>query len=57
MAGILLAGEIVRELSFPDNVLNSYYFNTLLGNFMRKLVPNRKQPKSDWITYPSVNRT
>ncbi len=52
MAGILLAGEIVRELSFPDNVLNSYYFNTLLGNFMRKLVPNRKQPKSDWITYP-----
>lgn len=34
MAGVLLAGEIIKEHYFPEAVLDSYYWNTLLGRFM-----------------------
>lgn len=45
MAGVLTAGEIVKEHAFSDVVLDSYYFNTLMGNFMRRVEPRRRQPR------------
>lgn len=44
MAGVLLAGEIIKEHCFPEAVLDSYYWNTLLGNFMRSNKPQRRLP-------------
>ena len=47
MAGILIAGEIIKERVFPQYVLDSYYFNTLLGSFMARVVPNRRRPRAN----------
>ena len=47
MAGVLIAGEIIKERHFPEFVLDSYYFNTLLGSFMTRVVPNRRRPRDD----------
>ena len=47
MAGVLIAGEIIKERVCPQFVLDSYYFNTLLGRFMKRIVPNRRAPRSD----------
>ena len=47
MAGVLIAGEIIKEHVFPKFVLDSYYFNTLLGCFMKRLVPHRRRPRAD----------
>jgi len=44
MAGVLLAGEVIKELCFPDAVLDSCYWNTLLGRFMERVQPNRRLP-------------
>ncbi|MDE0334460.1 MAG: ThiF family adenylyltransferase [Defluviicoccus sp.] len=46
MAGVLIAGEIIKERVFPESVLDSYYFNTLLGRFMTRMVPNRRRPRA-----------
>ena len=46
MAGVLIAGEIIKEQVFPKLVLDSYYFNTLLGSFMTRMVPNRRNPRA-----------
>ena len=46
MAGVLIAGEIIKERVFPELVLDSYYFNTLLGRFMTRMVPNRRKPRA-----------
>jgi molybdopterin/thiamine biosynthesis adenylyltransferase len=47
MAGVLLAGEIIKEHYFPDVVLDSYYWNTLLGRFMTRNQPRRRPPRHD----------
>ena len=46
MAGVLIAGEIIKERVFPRFVLDSYYFNTLLGCFMKRVVPYRRRPQA-----------
>lgn len=47
MAGVLLAGEIIKEHYFPETVLDSYYWNTLLGRFMIRNQPRRRPPRND----------
>ena len=47
MAGILIAGEIIKQHVFPQFVLDSYYFNTLLGCFMKRVAPHRRRPRAD----------
>lgn len=47
MAGILLAGEVVKQHHFPEAVLDSYYWNTLMGRFMRANRPHRRLPNLD----------
>ncbi len=47
MAGVLIAGEVIKERLFPQEVLDSYYFNTLLGGFMTRMVPNRRRPRAN----------
>lgn len=44
MAGVLIAGEIIKELRFPANALDSYYWNTLTGQFMRRKRPECRRP-------------
>lgn len=47
MAGVLLAGEILKEHCYPQAVLDSYYGNTLLGHFMRRMKVNRRRARGD----------
>lgn len=47
LAGVLIAGEIIKERYFADQILDSYYWNTLLGNFMVRNEPRRRLPRSD----------
>jgi hypothetical protein len=47
MAGVLLAGEIIKQHSYPDAVLDSYYGNTVLGHFMRRMKAHRRLPRPD----------
>lgn len=47
MAGVLLAGEIIREHCFSAAVLDSYYWNTLLGRFMIRNQPYRRHPRPE----------
>jgi len=45
MAGVLLAGEVMKQNFFPGSVLASRYWNTLMGKFMlrnRALNPARE---------------
>lgn len=46
MAGVLLAGEIIKEHYFPEAVLDSYYWNTLFGRFMVHNQPHRRFPRT-----------
>jgi len=47
MAGVLLAGEAVKERFFPDNVLRGYYWNNLTARFNPLLLPRQRAPKED----------
>ncbi len=47
MAGVLLAGEILKEQYFPQYVLDSRYSNTLMGQFMTRSRPFRMKPRDD----------
>jgi molybdopterin/thiamine biosynthesis adenylyltransferase len=47
IAGVLLAGEVIKERLFPAHVLDSCYWNTLLGRFMRRNVPHRRVLRAD----------
>ncbi len=47
MAGILIASEIVKEKNFPEAVLDSYYFNSLLERFNLRIAPHRRRPRPD----------
>ncbi len=44
MAGVLLAGEVIKEFCFPDAVLDACYWNTLIGRFMERNQPFRRSP-------------
>ncbi len=44
MAGVLVAGEVIKERLFPGQQLDSYYWNTLLGRFLPRHKPNRRAP-------------
>lgn len=46
-AGTLLAGEVIKEFCFPDAVLKSRYWNTLLGQFIRRATPQHPSPRPD----------
>lgn len=46
MAGVLLAGEVIKECHFPAYVLDSYYWNTLLGQFVIRNRPHRRGPRA-----------
>lgn len=45
LAGVLEAGEVIKEHALPDNVLDSRYWNTLLGRFMTRSVPTPRRPR------------
>ena len=47
MAGVLLAGEVIKQHHFPEAVLDSYYWNTLVGRFMLRNQPYRRRPNAD----------
>lgn len=47
MSGVLLAGEVIKEHYFPDNVLNSQYWNSLLGTFNKHIKPVLYKPKEN----------
>jgi len=47
MSGVLLAGEIIKEHYFPDNVLSSQYWNSLLGTFNKHIKPVLCKPKEN----------
>lgn len=45
LAGVLIAGELIKERYFSDAVLDSYYWNTLLSHFMTRNQPHRRIPR------------
>lgn len=47
MAGVLLAGEVIKEHTFPEAVMHGYYWNTLLGKFMSVHGPAVRPPTPD----------
>ena len=47
MAGVLLAGEVIKQHHFTNTSLDSYYWNTLVGKFMQRNQPYRRSPKAD----------
>lgn len=47
MAGVLLAGEVIKQRRFPEEALDSYYWNSLVGRFMRGNRPYRRLPRLD----------
>jgi len=47
MAGILLAGEAMKERFFPDHVLRGYYWNNLTARFNPHILPRQRAPKED----------
>ncbi len=47
MAGVLLAGEAMKERFFPNNVLRGYYWNNLTARFNPHLLPRQNVPKED----------
>lgn len=47
IAGVLLAGEIIKEHHFHEAVLDSYYGNTVVGMFMKLTMPRRRLPRLD----------
>ena len=47
MAGVLIAGEVIKHEMFPEFALDSRYWNALLGQFMRRNRPTRRSPRTD----------
>lgn len=45
MAGILLAGEVIKEHLFPKQVLQGYYWNNLTARFIPNLLAQRRKPR------------
>lgn len=44
MAGVLMAGEIIKQYAFPHAVLRSQYWNTLVGRFLQRQQPRLRPP-------------
>ncbi len=49
LAGVLLAGEVIKEFHFPELVLDGAYQNTALGAFHRRHGGQRMIPKEDCV--------
>jgi hypothetical protein len=47
MAGVLIAGEILKETIAPQHVLRGSYENTLLGSFSRHRKPELRRTRTD----------
>jgi len=47
LAGVLLAGEVLKEVLFPGAVLAGSYWNTLVGRFMANNTPRLRQPRAN----------
>ena len=47
LAGVLLAGEVLKDALCPDAILAGSYWNTLLGRFMPHNAPRRCRPRVD----------
>ena len=47
LAGVLLAGEVLKDVLFPEAVLSGSYWNTLLGKFMPGNIPRTPRPRPD----------
>jgi molybdopterin/thiamine biosynthesis adenylyltransferase len=47
LAGVLIAGEVIKQASFPQAALSGYYWNTLIGRFLSVNQPRRPKPKRD----------
>lgn len=45
LVGILLAGEVLKEITFPDAVLDSYFQGTVIGRMSPKIGVNRRHPR------------
>ena len=45
MAGVLLAGEVLKESLFPNNVLRGQYWNNLSARFNPHVLPIQRAPK------------
>ncbi len=46
MAGVLLAGEVIKEAECLESVLPHYYGNTLAGSWMRRVQPQGRAPRA-----------
>jgi hypothetical protein len=47
LAGVLLAGEVIKEELFPEAVLAGSYWNALLGQFMMRNFPHSPPRRPD----------
>jgi len=47
MAGILQAGEAIKEQLFPEHTLKGYYWNTLTAKFNPNIIPRLNPPKKE----------
>lgn len=47
LAGILVAGEVIKHAAFPDACVDSRYWNTLMGRFMTRSVPQKPSRRAD----------
>lgn len=47
LAGVLVAGEVIKQALFPSAVLDSRYWNTLLGRFMPHNCQQRLPQRAD----------
>lgn len=47
MAGVLVAGEVIKEQIAPHHVLDASYENTLMGSFSPYRRPERRFPRAD----------
>ena len=47
MAGVLVAGAVIKAELFPGAGLDSCYWNTLVGRFMHRNHPTRRTPRDD----------
>lgn len=47
MAGVLVAGEVLKETLFPGAALHGHYWNNLVGRFIPSNTPCRPAPRVD----------
>jgi hypothetical protein len=47
MAGVLVAGEVIKNNLFPDQILKGYYWNNLTARFNPVIKPAQRHPRND----------